>query len=158
MATNKNQIQSLNSFITSYIDKLKAKAPQNTGTLANSFTGEFNVVNDGFDIGIDAMAYAKFVDAGVNGTEVDRGSIFSYVNRMVPIASVQNIADSVGVSPYAIAKSIQRNGIRPTLFATNTIENEVNNFGDDMAKAIWDDFNVDNKEPEKQNKLNKTIK
>jgi hypothetical protein len=153
MATNKNQTQSLNNFIGSYIDKLKATAPKNTGTLSNSFTGEFSVANGGFEVGIDAVAYAKFVDAGVNGTEVNRGSIFSFSNKMVPIASVQNIADSIGVSPYAIAKSIQRNGIKPSLFGTNTVETEVNNLGDDMAKATWDDFQTDNKEPDRKNKL-----
>lgn len=153
MSTNKNQIQSLNNFITSYVDRLKAAAPKNTGALANSFAGQFNVGNGGYEIGIDSLSYAKFVDAGVNGTDVKRGSIFSFSNKMVPIASVQNFADSIGVSPYAIAKSIQRNGIKPSLFASNTVENELNNFGDDMAKAVWDDFYVDNKEPEQKNKL-----
>ena len=135
MNNNKNQIQRLDTYLTEYVNFLKQTAPNKTGKLSESFEFTIGQTPDRFDIGIYGMSYAKFMDAGVNGTLTDRGSQFSFKDKMPPISAFPQ-----ATNPWAVAKSIQAKGIAGTRFISNTVDEKVNELADELIKGIWEDF------------------
>jgi hypothetical protein len=144
-----NRLTSIQTFVNTFVNDLKERAPRNTGDLQNSIVGNIENVGENLEIQIDAANYATFQNFGVNGSENDYGSPYSF-RRLPNIGAFEGIANQLGTSPWAIAKSVFRKGIRPTFFATNNLDNTLQRFGDDYAEATWEDFYEDNKD-EKQN-------
>jgi hypothetical protein len=142
-----NQHQTLQRFAIDYTQYLKDIAPKNTGNLADSLQFDVELTPDDPQVSIDGANYAKYLDMGVNGTEVNHNSIFSFGGKMPPIASVEDYANSIGASPWAIAKTIQKKGITPTMFISNEVENKIDRLADDYIDAVWQDFKQDNKNP-----------
>ena len=132
---NKNQIQRLDDFLTGYVNYLKQKVPNKTGALSNSIEFGIEQTTNTYNIGIYALSYAKFNDAGVNGTEVNRGSIFSFADKMPPISAFESAE-----SPWAVAKSIQKKGFSPSLFISDTVEEKINQLGNEVMEGLWEDF------------------
>ena len=132
---NKNQIIRLDDYLTEYVNYLKQKVPNKTGALSNSFEFGIEQTTNTYNIGIYALHYAKFNDAGVNGTEIDRGSIFSFADKMPPISSFES-ADN----PWAVAKSIQKKGFSPSLFMSESFEDKVDGLATELMEGIWEDF------------------
>jgi hypothetical protein len=108
-----------------------------------------------YSIGIEAKDYMSYVDAGVNGWAVNRGSVFSFKDKRVPKSMLKNIKDylaregksarnvKVGVSAREnkgvdaltkeakqVAFMIKRQGIKPKHFfrdATKEMEVVIRN-------------------------------
>ena len=140
-----NLRKNIEQFINNYIDKMKQNVPENTGALKNSLESNISIDDNGINIGIDALDYAKFQDLGVNGTETSYGSPYSFKRKPSPFA-LENFAKSIGASPFALSNSIFKKGIRPKLFATDTIDKELPNLGDAVINGMWEDFYETNKE------------
>jgi hypothetical protein len=148
MQKKDNQLTTIGNFVNSLVSFLGDNTPKNTGALANSYKGEFTI--NGIEIyGLD---YFKFIESGVNGTEQTWGSPYSFSNKMIPISTIQGYADARGINVYALQKSIFKKGIRPKDIITSSIDSKLDNFGDDLIEAIWDDF------AEEEKKKDKTIK
>lgn len=87
---------------------------------------------------IEMPYYAKFVDKGVSGTRKKYNTPYAYSGRkkMIPPSSLDKWTISRGIAPrdkdgkfmsrqslkYAIATSVYRNGLKPSLFFTKPFE------------------------------------
>lgn len=120
-------------------NNLQNRAPNNSGKLANSFTGD--VVGD--NIVINGADYAFFLDKGVNGKENSRGSKFGFTNKKPPISSLIGFAKAKGINEYALQSSIFKKGIRPQPFIQAPFNDEVKALSQELPQAILGDF-VDN--------------
>jgi hypothetical protein len=80
--------------------------------------------------------YGKFLDEGVNGTENQFGSQFSFQgNWRGTGAAIQDWATSKGLNPWATAKSIQKKGIEPRKFFNSVIETRLPQLALDIEAA-----------------------
>lgn len=140
-----NQYKSITDFVNSYVDELKADSPKFSGNLANSYKTNVTETSTGFEIDVTGEFYGLFVDRGVNGTEQSYGSPYTFKKRP-PISAMLPLANSIGANPYALSNSIFKNGIRPRGYITNNIDKSVNDFGNAMAEALWQDFYDENKD------------
>ncbi len=135
---NTNRNITIQQFLDKYINTIKSKAPVNTGALKNSITSNISNTSTSTEIDIEGLNYGKYQDLGVNGTKKNWNSPFSF-NKM-PNLSSMNLANS-----FPVAKSIMENGIKPTLFISQDLDNQVDTFADDYVNALWDDFVNNNK-------------
>lgn len=60
--------KSIQSYIDSMIDEIKAAAPVNTGALKSSIKSDIKLNDDGFSVDITMLDYGYYLDKGVNGT------------------------------------------------------------------------------------------
>ena len=100
---------------------LARKQKKASGKLLKSLRSEVNATGDGFEIAIIASSYFKFVDKGINGTQRNRGSQYSYKNKKPPIApliewiKIRSIATGnreIRNIAFAIQNYIYRNGVK----------------------------------------------
>jgi len=138
-----NQLITLNQFVNQFISNLRNEIDNKTsgtGTLSNSIKFN-NLINiDSIEIQIDSENYATFIDKGVNGTETSYGSPYSFTEDTLPsIQGLTPLANRIGASPWALAKSIQKKGIEPKQITIN-IEKNLNNFANLYTDALWKDF------------------
>ena len=105
--------------------------------------------SDGWVISIQWEDYGTYQDAGVSGTEsgtslgsqLGYGKNFKYTNSQPPAHVFEQYAKANGVSPYAIAKSIFKKGIKATKWASNTIESrEFDALLDNIAELIVNQY------------------
>ena len=128
-----NLSQTLQQFANELVQELKQNAPKNTGALSNSIK---TIVTDD-SLTIEMAGYADFVNKGINGKENNRGSIYSFKNKKPPISSISSYAKSIGANPYALQKSIYKNGIKPSLFIDNTItDKKIDELADKLINNI----------------------
>jgi tRNA uridine 5-carbamoylmethylation protein Kti12 len=128
-----NLSQTLQQFANELVQELKQNAPKNTGALSNSIK---TIVTDD-SLSIEMAGYADFVNKGINGKENNRGSIYSFRNKKPPISSISSYAKSIGANPYALQKSIYKNGIKPSLFIDNTItDKKIDELADKLINNI----------------------
>lgn len=101
--------------------------------LLNSIAFKQDTTLDG-EINFDmAKPYGKFIDEGVNGTSVSVGSEFSFRGKWKGTAlAIKPWADAKGLNPYAVARKIQRDGIKPRRFFGSVIESRL----PDLAKKL----------------------
>lgn len=143
MQQKDNQITTINKFLNSLVSYLKNNTPKDTGALSNSYKGNADITG----IEIFGLNYFKFVEEGVNGTEVNWGSPYSFRNKIPPASSFSNYNN-----PYAVAKNVFKKGLKPKDIITSKLDSKVDEFGDDLIKSIWEDF------AEEEKKKDKTIK
>jgi hypothetical protein len=94
-------------------------------TLLNSIRFEQDDSLDG-EIDFKMTEYGKFIDEGVNGTSNSVGSQFTFRGNWKGTAlAIKPWADSKGINPYAVAKSIQKSGIKPRRFFNSVIESRL---------------------------------
>lgn len=134
-----NQYKSIQEFVNTLSDEIKGDAPSNTGNLRKSIEGDYVEVTNGFEISFIGTDYASFQDLGVNGTENNYGSPYTFSKRP-PISSVEGFANKYGINPYALATSIMKKGIRPKMFITNNVNQNIDEFADDYREALWVDY------------------
>ena len=146
---NNNQLNTLNNFINYFTNEICNKAPKNTGALSNSFNGTINKEQGSFNIEITGLNYVSYLDKGVNGTEVNYGSPYSFTSYP-NIGALTSYANSIGANPYALSNSLLKKGIKPRGFISDIIDIETENLGDDLTNSIWDDFYEDNKKDNKK--------
>lgn len=140
-----NQRKSIYSFMANLTEELSTKAPVFTGNLAKSIESTFKEEDSNFDIDVTALNYASFMDLGVNGIEKSQGSPYTF-KKKPPIAALEPLAKSLGISPYALQNSIYKNGIRGTGFITKNIDDNLEAFADDFSNQVWEDYANDNKQ------------
>lgn len=145
MWSKENQLTTISNFTDKLVKYLKDAAPTNTGALSKSIDGQYT--EKGLDI--SALDYFKFVENGVNGTEKSWGSPYSFTNKMIPISSIKGYADSRGINPYALQKSIFKSGIKPHNMITTKLNPMLDTFATDVAESIWDDFENNEKQKDK---------
>lgn len=104
--------------------------------------------SDGLVLEIEWNDYGDFVDEGVKGKESSARapkSPFSYRDKMPPASAFQVYARNKGISPYAIARSVLKKGIRGTRWATSVIEDgELDELVDNLSEILVDEleFNI----------------
>lgn len=107
------------------------------------------------EFSIDMANYATFVDKGVSGTKKKYNTPYAYSGRfkMVPPSKLDKWMIKKGIAPrdkdgkfmtrkslqYAIATSIYRNGLKPSLFFTKPFEKYFKN----IPTEITDSFGLD---------------
>lgn len=94
-------------------------------TLLNSIGLNQDDTLDG-NITFKMTDYGKFLDEGVNGITNNLGSQFSYRGNWRGMgAAIKPWADSKGLNPWAVAKSIQSKGLQPRRFFNSVIESRL---------------------------------
>jgi hypothetical protein len=130
-----NQLKSIEQFTNELFNFLQDKLPR-SGALAETLEYTY----DSNSMHIDTLPYFDFVEDGVNGTETNWGSPFSFTDKMPPIASIEDYANSIGINVFALQRTIFRKGIEPANVITPTFDNRVGELADNFSEAVWDDF------------------
>lgn len=103
--------------------------------LLNSIDFKQDTTLDG-EINFKMSDYGKFIDKGVNGTSVSVGSEFSFRGKWKGTAlAIKPWADAKGLNPYAVARTIQRDGIKPRRFFESVIESRLPDLAKDLEAA-----------------------
>ena len=93
----------------------------------------------GTNIEFDMADYGKFIDEGVNGTLIKRGSPFSFKGKVGgTAAAIKPWATSKGLNEWAVAKSIQKKGIKKRPFFKSVIEFRAPSLEKAITKATED--------------------
>ncbi len=122
-------------WLANYLQKLKMRVPRNTGALSKSIKGKADETGDKLVINIEALEYFAFQDQGVSGTEKKYNTPFSYKSKMPPSSAFKPYAKTLG-GQFAMAKSIQQNGIKPKNFFLSKLDDDM----DGLAGAVVEDF------------------
>lgn len=129
--------------VTELTTELVRKQKKASGGLVKSFRSEVNGTGDGYEISVIAASYFKFVDAGVNGTQRNRGSKYSYKNKKPPVQSlidwvkVRSIATGdkeARSAAFAIQNYIYKNGVQ----GINILEEVLRKASDQYVNKIAD--------------------
>jgi hypothetical protein len=105
------------------------------GTLRRSISYE----QDGTDITFNMTDYGKFIDEGVSGTKIKRDTPYSFRGNYKGTAYfVKDWALSKGKNPWAIARVIQKEGIKARPFFNSVIESRVPDLEPLIAQAVED--------------------
>ena len=118
--------------------------------LYNSLEGDVKVMPNSINVQFSMEDYGVFQDKGVSGTEKKYNTPFKYTNKRPPASAFSNwvvrkglkgTRDSKGrfVSrkglQFAIANSIYKKGIKPSMFFTKPFEKAFSNLPKDIVKA-----------------------
>ena len=133
-----NKEQVYNDLLSSYTALLKQNAPKSSGALASSITGEIN----GDNISFSMLSYGTILDKGINGTERNNGSPYSFTNKKPPISSLMGYAKMSGINPYVLQNSIYKKGFKPQEFLEN--DKEIDNLATNIAESLFDEFAENN--------------
>ena len=123
-----------------------------TKKLYNSIKGEVSVIkNNAFSLSFFMEDYGKFQDKGVSGTEKKYDTPYSYKSKMPPVKPLADWAKAKGLKlrdskgrfqkggymtlGFLIARSIQRKGIKPSLFFTKPFEQGFKKLPDELLEA-----------------------
>ena len=103
--------------------------------LFNSIRFEQDDTLDG-EIDFKMTDYGRFIDEGVNGTSISQNSQFSFKGKWKGTAeAIIPWADSKGLNPYAVARKIQRDGIKPRRFFKDVIESRLPDLATELQNA-----------------------
>lgn len=140
-----NQWQNITRYLQTIEDEIKSSAPRGSGALSDSVAAKV-VQSDlnGFSVDVSMLEYGYYQDKGVNGTERNWGSPFSYRDKMPPSSAFASYTSNPR-EQFAIAKSIYRNGIQPKNFIEPSIDKHMDQFADFAAEDLWDWFYQQNK-------------
>jgi hypothetical protein len=112
------------------------------GDLLNSIAYEQEQTLDG-NIKFKMTEYGKFIDEGVNGQSNSVGSQFSFRGNWQGTAfHIKDWADSKGLNPYAVAKSIQEKGIEPRRFFNDVIAARLEDLAVSLEQAYVNYLNA----------------
>lgn len=139
-----NQWQNISSYLQSIEADLRSAAPRSSGALGNSISASIAQTSSGFDVNISMLDYGVYQDQGVNGTETNWGSPFSYRDNMPPPSAFSQYSSDTGVQ-YAIARSIYKKGIAPKRFVEPVLDANLERLADFTAEELWDWFYQQNK-------------
>jgi hypothetical protein len=127
--------------------------------LYDSISYDLKVSKNSFSLSFSMADYGKFIDKGVKGRSSSIKaplSPYKYKNKMPPLKALDKWIVKRGLAvrnkkgqfvsreslKYAIAKSIQENGIETTNFFTKPFESAFKRLPDDLIKAFG--LEVDN--------------
>jgi len=117
--------------------------------LYNSLGYEISKSSSTTSLGFDMADYGKFQDKGVSGTEKKYNTPYSYTTKMPPIKAFDKWVVRKGIAPrgkggkfasregikFAIARSIYKKGIRPSMFFTKPFEAAFKRLPDELVEA-----------------------
>lgn len=118
--------------------KLYKSIKGNVKAMPNSFSMEFTMED-----------YGVFQDAGVSGTKKKYNTPYSYKSKMPPVKAFDKWIVRKGLAPrksggqftsrkslaFLIARSVFRNGIKPSLFFTKPFEAAYKNLPQELVEA-----------------------
>ena len=155
--------EALNNFTSKIVSDAKsnlAKKGKNfTGELSNNLKSSgVKFSKNSIEIGVTMSAYGAFIDKGVRGAGGTRkttstfkrtnnkgkiwkqkggNSPFSYKEGIKP--SVKHFIDwseSKGLNPFAVREAVYRQGIEPSNFFTDAVEENINLLPKEISKAF----------------------
>ena len=100
-------------------------------------------------VAFEMADYGKFQDRGVSGTEKKYNTPYKYTNKMPPTKAFDQWVVRKGIAPrgsggqfakrqglkFAIAKTIFKKGIRPSMFFTKPFEAAFKRLPDELVQA-----------------------
>jgi hypothetical protein len=115
---------------------LQRMGKNSSGKLSNSIKGEVKEMPNSIGIYFEMDPYGNFQDKGVSGTERKFDTPYSYTTKMPPPSKLDKWIVKRGIAPrnvtgqfqsrkgiqFAIARSIFKYGIKPSLFFTKPFE------------------------------------
>jgi hypothetical protein len=122
-----------------------------SGNLLNSIKGSpVNVTQNSLQFNISMADYGTFQDKGVSGTEKKYNTPYTYRDKMPPTRALDGWTVRKGIAPrdekgrflsrktltFLIARSIYRNGIKPSLFFTTPFKRYVKDLPEEIAEAF----------------------
>ena len=104
-------------------------------SLYNSIKGNVKAMPNSISVEFTMEDYGVFQDAGVSGTKKKYNTPYSYKSKMPPVKAFDKWIVRKGIAPrkngkfasrkslaFLIARSVFRNGIKPSLFFTRPFE------------------------------------
>lgn len=154
--------RSIQAYIDNMVESIKVAAPNSSGELRKSIEADIVLTDDGYNVDILMKDYGEYQDKGVNGTQKNWGSPYSF-KKMVPPSALDKWIINKGIAPrsgsgqflsraglkFAIARSIMIKGIKPKNFIEPNIDPKLEGLANLTAEEIWDNF------VEEQNKKDK---
>ena len=136
--------------------------------LYNSLKGEYKLMANSFSMYFSMEDYGTFQDKGVNGKKKQYGAPYSYTTKMPPPSKLDKWIVRKGIAPkdkqgkfisrkslqFLIARSIYRNGIKPSLFFTKPFEDAYKRLPEELVVKYGLDavslFNLTVEQPKKK--------
>ena len=118
--------------------------------LYNSIDYDIKVSKNSFELSFLMEDYGVFQDKGVSGTEKKYNTPFKYTNKKPPASAFSKWVIKKGLKgtrdkkgrfisrkglQFAIANSIYKKGIKPSLFFTKPFKKAFNNLDNDLIEA-----------------------
>ena len=117
--------------------------------LYNSLGYDISEASGKTSLGFDMADYGKFQDRGVSGTEKKYNTPYSYTTKMPPPKAFDKWVVRKGLAPrgkggkftsregikFAIARSIYKKGIKPSMFFTKPFEAAFKRLPDELVEA-----------------------
>lgn len=125
---------------------LSKSGKNSSGKLYNSIDGEVKAMPNSIGIYFDMEEYGAYQDKGVNGKFSAWTTAYSYKSKMPPPSKLDKWIVRRGLAPrdengkmmprktlqFLIARSIFRNGIKPSLFFTKAFEGGYKKLPDEL--------------------------
>lgn len=117
--------------------------------LYNSLDSDLKGSKNSFQLDFTMDDYGEYVDNGVSGTQKKYDTKYAYTNKMPPPSKLDKWIVRRGLAPrdksgklmnrkslqFAIARSIYKKGIKPSLFFTKPFENEYKKLSTELINA-----------------------
>ena len=150
---NKSELQiKLEKFRDYVIEQAKnnlSRLGKDGGKLYDSIEGRVQANDNSFEMEFTMEDYGIFQDKGVSGKERKYNTDFSYKDKMPPPRAFDKWIVRKGIAPrkqgkfqsrkglqFAIAKSVFKNGIKPSLFFTKPFEQAYKQLPDNLIEAF----------------------
>ena len=152
MLTNtKESLEKFKRFVAQQSRSRLSKAKKNDSKgLYKKLGGVLKVSPNSFNLSWD-LGYGTFQDLGVSGTEKKYNTPYSYKSKMPPISPLADWAKRKGIRlrddkgkfqkgnyktiGFLIARSIQKKGLKPSLFFTKPFEQGFKKLPDELIEA-----------------------
>lgn len=131
---------------------LTNKQKNSSKKLYNSIQGKVKANPNSFELEFSMEDYGVYQDAGVSGTKKKYNTPYSYKSKMPPVKAFDKWLVRKGIAPrdkgkftsrkslaFLIARSVYRNGIKPSLFFTKPFEAAYKN----LPQELIDKYGLD---------------
>ena len=142
-----------NAVVAEAKKELVKQGKKSSGNLYNSIDSDLEVYkSNNFALSFTLGDYGEFVDKGVSGTKVKYKTTFKYTTKMPPPSKLDKWIVRKGLAKdskgrfikrkslqFLIARSIFRNGLKPSLFFTKPFNKHFKK----VSKELVDSFGLD---------------
>ncbi len=118
--------------------------------LYNSIKGTVKAYPNSFHMSFEMEDYGTYQDKGVSGIKKKYNTPYSYKSKMPPIKAFDKWLIRKGIAPrtkggqfknrkslaFLIARSVYKNGIKPTMFFTKPFESAYKNLPEDLVEKF----------------------
>jgi hypothetical protein len=131
---------------------LTNKQKNSSKKLYNSIKGKVKANPNSFELEFSMEDYGVYQDAGVSGTKKKYNTPYSYKSKMPPVKAFDKWLVRKGIAPrdkgkftsrkslaFLMARSVYRNGIKPSLFFTKPFEAAYKN----LPQELIDKYGLD---------------